>query len=148
MKHPELSTGERLFCVLFLLLSLLLPLTRVEAYPFSLYPMFNYQVKEAALYQVRTPGGQHLDPEKFGLGTTTCGYEAPNAIHYRRGRHRTDDVNVVGRPIADRQRMEATVRRALESAGYPCVDIEQVVFGELPSGKVGVIHQEAFRVYR
>ena len=117
---------ERLFCLTFIGLSLLLPALFTEAYPFSSYPMFNYRLEQVTVFHLVGPDGRLLNPEEFGVATTTCGETATNPVHQRRGRIRTNDINVVGRGPISQARAQQRLRQALVEKGLPYLDVEQV----------------------
>lgn len=141
------TTAEKWFCGLFCLVSVLLPLLAVEAYPFSLNPMFNYRVRELAVYRVFSPEGEELELEPFGLAPTTCGVTVPNSVHYHRGRVRLQDVNITGAPVVPRRLVERSIRQGLGELDLPWVEVERSLYRARPEG-VRLEGRQRFRVER
>lgn len=67
-ERDQSLSAEHILVLLFMLLTLVVPLFVVELYPFSAPSMFAHAPTSYCLYELEGPLGETLNPHEFGVG--------------------------------------------------------------------------------
>jgi hypothetical protein len=139
----RLRPGDWIAILFFVTTNVVVPLVKVELYPFSRFPMFAGVPRQVASYRVTDPFGRELPARDFGLEMNSDD-NPPRAGH---GFLPPPTLNVPG-AVPDGDSVTAWVQARLAAAGSSpaFVQVVREVYGPGPDGSFGLVGKEAWRI--
>ncbi len=111
------------------LLFFTVPLATIELYPFSIFPMYCYNVDVFQFYSFWDPNGRPIPAGYFDLDLSTS---RASSFHRHRGRM-GESLNVIGGKL-DTEEVGRHVREVIEGKAIPFVTVEIVTFERQEDG--------------
>jgi hypothetical protein len=139
----HLRPREWIAILFFVTANLVVPLVKVELYPFSRFPMFAGAPRQLVIYRVTDPFGRELPARDFGLELNPD--DNPPTVGH--GFLPLPTLNELG-AMPDGNSVAAWVQARLAAAGTSpaFVDIVGEVYGPTPEGSFGLVANEAWRI--
>jgi hypothetical protein len=139
----RLRPGDWIAILFFVTTNVVVPLVKVELYPFSRFPMFAGAPRQLVVYRVTDPFGRELPARDFGLELNPD--DNPPTVGH--GFLPLPTLNELG-AMPDGNSVAAWVQARLAAAGTSpaFVDIVREVYGPTPEGSFGLVAKEAWLI--